>query len=440
MPSRKSEKLKFPFRLLACAAIVAIPIAASAQTDATYTPPKVIEQGKTSAAPGGNGDVTVQVLVKKDGSSTVIKVLKSSNAADNAAALEIAKTSKYKAAIRNGQQVDAFYDYVLSFGKDGATSAVGGTASALTSIRAGKYDDAKAQLQTYLQDHPADTNAYTLLGVADAFSGDAAGASAAFDKAGTVPDQYKALALQSYEKNAGALLEAKKYPEAIAAAGHAIDLNPQSLQGYDVRGIAYADMQNDAAAIADLQKARSIAVTLKADDKTQVSIAYSLAVAQLDAGQFGEAATTAKFVAASDGVRSAQLDKYAYVAVSNAAITLANQGKISESVSRFESGATAFPASAAAFYAQAASVLATDKKPDWEKVKAEAQKALALDPNSGRADFILGIAAANQKDSKGALDYINKAKASPDYGSDAALAKQIDAALKQLNTAEKAPL
>ena len=438
--------MKFPHRLLVCAAAVAGPVATSAQTTpaTTYTPPKLLQRGTTTQAPGGNGAVTVQIFVKKDGTFTVSKVLKTSNAADNPAALDIAKSSKYKPAVRNGQPVDAYYDYVMNFGTDSAaaksTAAPSGTAPALAAIRAGKYDDAKALLQTYLQTHPSDAEAYTLLGVADSFSGDSAGAAAAFDKSGTIPDQYKVLAEQAYEKQAGALLEAKKFPEAIAAAGHAIELNPQSLQGYYITGVANADMQNDVAAITALQKARAIAAATKADDKTQVTLAFTLAEAQLDAGQFGEASTTAREVARADGVRSAQLDKYAYIAVANAAIALANAGKTAESVSRFESGANAFPADAAALTAQAATVLATDKKPDWEKVRAEAQKALALDPNSGRAEFMLGIAAANQKDPKSALEYINKAKATPDYGSDPALAKQIDDALKQLNTASKPAL
>jgi TonB family protein len=429
--------LNFPFRLLACAVIVATPLAASAQTATTYVPPKLAARGATSIAPGGNGAVTVQVLVKKDGSFQVIKVIKSSNAADNAAALEIAKTSKYKPAVRNGAEVDAFYDFELNFGSGGAVSVSGGTAPALAAIRAGNYADAKTQLTAYVADHPSDTDAYTLLGVADAFSGDSAGASAAFDKAGTVPDQYKPLALQSYEKNAGALLEAKQYNDAIAAANHAISLNPQSLQGYYIRGVSNADLQNDAAAILDLQKARSIAASLNVDSKLQVTLAFNLAQVQLDAGQYGEAATTMKIVAAADGPRSAQLDKRAFVAVSNAAIELANAGKTADAVSRFESGANSFPRSAAALYAQAAAVLAhaasADKKPDWAGVKAEAEKALSLDANSGRAEFILGIVAANQKDPKGAADYMNKAKASADYTSDPGLAKQIDSALNQLN-------
>jgi TonB family protein len=424
--------LKFPFRLLLCFALAAVPLAASAQTTSTYIRPKVLSHGSNASALAGDGSVTVQVLVKKDGSFSVIKVIKSSNVGNNAAALEIAKSSKFKPATRDDQPVDAYYDYVLNFGGGVVSVDSGGNAGALASIRAGKYDEAKTALQSELQTNPSDTEAYTLLGVADAFSNDAAGAAAAFDKAGTIPDQYKTLAEQSYENAATSLLDAQKYADAITAAGHAIDLNPQSLKGYNVRGLAATGLQNYSAAIADLQKARTIAVALKADQPTMVTIAFNLTVAQLDAGQFGEAATTEKDVARFDGPRSAQLEKFAYVAISNAGIELAKAGKTAESVSRFESGANAFPAQAGALTAQAASVLATDKKPDWDKVKAEAGKALALDPNSGRAQFILGIAAANQKDPKTALDYMKKAKGTSDYGADPALAKQIDNALKQL--------
>lgn len=430
--------MKHLIRLLACAALAAGAWrAASAQTATTYVAPKLLERGKTALAPGGDGSVTVQVLVKKDASSQVIKVIKSSNAGDNAIALDVAKNSKYTPAVRNGEKVDAYYDYVVNFGQQAAAAPASGTASALTAIRAGNYPDAELQLKAYLQTHPDDANANTLLGVADEFSGDYAGATAAFDKSGTVPDQYKLLAVQAYEKQAGANLDAKDVPGAIAMATRAIALNPQSLQGYYVRGNAYIRQPDTTAAIADLQKARTIAVAAKGDDKELATIAFSLAIAQLDAGQYGEAATTEREVSRVDGTLAAQFDKNAYVEVSNAGITLANQGKIADSVSRFESGANAFPASAADFYAQAATVLATDKKPDYDKITAEGEKALALDPKSGRANYILGIAAANKKDPKGALDYMNKAKASPGYASDPSLAKQIDDALNKLNSASK---
>ena len=59
---------------------------------------------------------------------------------------------------------------------------------------------------------------------------------------------------------------------------------------------------------------------------------------------------------------------------------------------------------------------------------------------AGRADYILGGVASQKNDPKTALDYMNKAKASPTYSSDAALAKQVDDSLKKLNSAIKPPL
>ena len=66
--------------------------------------------------------------------------------------------------------------------------------------------------------------------------------------------------------------------------------------------------------------------------------------------------------------------------------------------------------------------------------------ALDLDPNSGKADFVLGVVASEKNDPKTALDYMNKAKASPAYQSDASLAKQINDALTKLNGANKPQL
>ena len=115
--------------------------------------------------------------------------------------------------------------------------------------------------------------------------------------------------------------------------------------------------------------------------------------------------------------------------VNNSAIALANAGKHPESVAASKSGASAFPASAATLYAQAAFVMATDKTPDWKKVKAEADKALAVDPTDGRANFVLGIAAASKNDLKSAKDYLNKAK-QPGIIHERPFAKQVDARLK----------
>jgi tetratricopeptide (TPR) repeat protein len=428
---KEGRIVTFWIRFLAVAALLSAPLAVRAQTADTFVPPKLMERGVNVTALAGKGDVTVQVFVKKDGSYDVSKVLASTNPGDNTAALEIARSSKYQAATRNGKPVDAYYDYKLSFGGDTAATGSGPLASALASIHDGKYDQARSTLQTYLQTHPDDAQAYALLGVADS----SAGASAAFDKAGTIPDEYKSLAAQSYGKYAGTLLDGRKFADAIATASTAIALDPQSLQGYYVRGIAYANTQDDAPAIADLQKARSIGIAGKVDDKTLATIGFNLAIAQLDAAAYADAAATERDVARLDPSRRQQLDGFAKAAINNAAVALANQGKIADAVSRLEAGAADFSAIAGALTAQAAYIMATDKKPDWVKIRAEAEKALALDPNDGRADYVAGIAASRLNDPKTALAYMNKAKASPTYGSDSALAKQIDDALKALATA-----
>ena len=63
---------------------------------------------------------------------------------------------------------------------------------------------------------------------------------------------------------------------------------------------------------------------------------------------------------------------------------------------------------------------------------------MALDPNAGKADFVLGVVASQKSDTKTAVDYFNKAKATPAYGSDPSLAKQINDALTKLNGSTKA--
>jgi hypothetical protein len=419
--------------LLACAALVLSPLASGAQTAPADGPPSLLKRGTNATALAGKGDVTVQVYVKKDGSFDVTKVLKSTNPGDNAAALEIAKSSTYKPAIRNGRAADEFYDYALSFGGDTSAIGSGPLPTALNAIHEGKYDLAKSTLLDYLQTHGDDAQAYVLLGVTNGFAGDYAGSAAAFAKAGAVPDEYKAVAIGSFTKNSSAQLDAKNFPAAIDSATRAIALDNRNVQPYYNRGLAEFNVRNDAAAIADLQTALTTATTLKSDDATLALIALNLAVVQFDANMFDEAILTAKALARYDRTRVGQLDRAAATAYNNSAVALANAGKTADAVSRLEAGAAAFPNVAGALTAEAAYIMATDKKADWVKVRAEADKALGIEPTNGKAAYIAGVAASHLEDAKAALDYMNKAKASPAYGTDAALTKQIDSALKSLN-------
>jgi hypothetical protein len=288
-----------------------------------------------------------------------------------------------------------------------------------------------------LRINPSDQQANAILGVAEGSSGNARAAVTAFERAGTIAAEYRPTAAKAYGAYATTQLDAKKFTDAVKFASRALDMDAQSLQGFYVRGIAYSNIANDAASIDDLVKARAIAAAANVDARTMATIGFNLAVTQLDAGRVADAAATAKDVIALDPARAPQLDKFAFAAINNAAVALANQENIEEAVNRLEVGAKAFPGSAAALLAQAANVLAADKKPDWERVKSEADKALAIDPRDGHGNYIRGIAALQQGDGRLALAYINKAKASQSYPSDATLAKQIDDALNSLNATGK---
>jgi tetratricopeptide (TPR) repeat protein len=425
-------------RLLASIALTALPIGAFAQTGVAYTPPKLLKPGTNTSTVVGPGSITIQVFVKKNGSFTVSRIIKSTNSADNAAAMEIAKTATYKPALKDGTPTDGFYDYIINLGGAEAasvhpTAASGPTAEAYALIRNGKYADAETTLQTYLQAHPGEVQASTLLGVANAFAGNDDAASAAFDAVPTIPDQYKTLATESYAKHATNMLSAQKYPDAIAAAGRLITLSPTSAEGYYVRGVANANQQNFKDAIPDLQKALDIVKAMsKPDEKSIANIEESLAISQLNTGAYDAASATMKDVVKLDPLQEPKLQQAAYIAVANDAIGSANAGHVPDAVAKFETGATIFPASAANFYGQAAFIMLTVKAPDYKKLKAEADKALALDPTNGRALFVNAFVAAQNGDSKTAIATMNKAKTSPLYATDASFAKQVDDNLKKL--------
>jgi len=427
-------------RLLVSLALTAIPAAAFAQIGVAYTPPKLVKQGTSGSAATATGVVTIQVFVKKDGSFSVKRIIKSTNPSDDAAAMEIAKTATYKPALRDGQPVDAFYDYEMTFGGAGAIEAApkpasgGPTADAYASIRNGKYADAKTTLEGYLQSHPGDVQANTLLGVANAFAGDSDAAATAFDSVPTIPDQYRALAIQAYTTHASNMLTAQKFPEAAAAASRLVALVPDGVNGYYIRGLASADEGNFKAALPDLQKSYDLSKATKTDDKTLAAVEFNLAIAQLNTGAYDDAAVAAKDVARLDPLQASKLQRAEMIAVSNDAIAAANAGKSADAVARFEAGAVTFPASAADFYGQAAFIMLTEKSPDYKKLKAEADKALAIDSTNGRALFVNAFVAAQAGDSKTAIADMNKAKASPLYASDANFAKQVDDNLKKLTS------
>jgi len=376
--------------------------------------------------------VTVQVFVKKNGAIGAVKVQKSTNHADDAAALDIAKNSTYKPGYRDAKPIDAFYTMALKFSGSTVVNDTGTSSNELLAanglIRANKFAEAKTQLQSYLTTHPGSKEAEALLGVADEYLNDAQGAAAAFDAAGTIPEQFKVVAAKAYADAAVDALKAKNNDQAIALSDKALALQ-QNVNTLYIQGTAYANAQKYPQAIADLEKAKAQASAGHADTATLNAIDASLATSYIFGGQVDKGVALAKALKARDPSNT-RVDDTLAAYYNGQAVAAMQAGKKEEAVADLENAAQAVPSRAVVLYVQAANVLAQGDKPDWKRVKAEADKALAINANDPRANYVAGIALANSGDSKGAIPLLQKAKANA--GSDAELNGEIDAALKKL--------
>jgi tetratricopeptide (TPR) repeat protein len=426
-------------RIVAFAALtaVAVPVAATAQVGTFFVYPKLISRGTSTAPIAGKGTVTVKVFVHANG--TIVPptaVSKSTNPGDNAAALQIARTSKYKPATRDAKPVDAYYTFTLKFTGSAAVDITDPNQNAdlkkiATMERAGNYAGAKSELRTYLQAKPDDEQANLLLAVAYAFTDDSVNAAKAFDKAGSVPPNDLALALTAYQNASSAAIKANDYTTAEALASKAIALRPTAT-GYDMRGTAEYDAKQYDAAIGDLEKARELANTQKSSSQNLAIIDTNLAASYFGAGQPEKGLAVAQEAQRADPSLTTIQGPIALYYDSKAHSDVAD-GKPADAIADYEAGAAAAPRFATQLYVKAANVYANDKPVDWKKVKAEADKALAVNPADVQANYVAGTALANDNDPKNALIYLNKAQASVTSSTDPALVVQITAAIKQLN-------
>jgi TonB family protein len=425
-------------RLLAAIAfgtlpLASLPIAASAQTTQFYAPPKIVKFGSHATPNSGSGTVTVKVFVKRNGSVGSAQVVKSTNRGDDQAALEIAKSSIYKPGTRDGKPEDAFYTIALkfsgsSFAADTGTASSGTTAAATALLNAGKYAQAKTELQAYVAAHPEDKNAQALLGDADAHVGDTAGAVGAFDAAGTIPSVLAGVAAKAYADAAAEAIKANDNAKAAALAQKSLAAMPTT-NGYYLGGVADLNAKQYAKAVTELEHAKAFAQKGNAPASSLNEIDGELVTAYVLAGEQQKAVTLAQELKRRDP-SNPHVDDAIAAAYGQEAQAAAKAGDTAKAVAQFEAAAKAAPSHAAVFYVDAASVLAGASSPDWKKVKAEADKALAADPNNASAAYLAGVASANSGDRNGAITYLQKAKANA--GSDAKLAANADAALKQL--------
>jgi tetratricopeptide (TPR) repeat protein len=409
---------------------------AAATTDTTanyYTAPKLLKRGIPTSAIAGPGTVMVKVLVNKDGTFKVQGVISSTNHGDDKAALEIAASSTYRAARKGTKVQTAFYDFRLNFTATGTITEVDTSELGAIErmIHAGNFSGAKTKVDAYLQSHPGDTRGELDLGLADSFLNDFEGAAAAFEKGGPVPANYRAVAGKSYAEAAITFSRAKDIKNAVAYGRKAVELTP-SFGTYNALGFAEYAASDYTAASTDLQKARDLAVSEKIPDKTRGLVDLNLTSALLNAGDLDAANKSSAEARQLDPTLGSQLDTLMVNYYGTKAKSLYASKQFADAATMFEQAAVSIPSQAAFLYAQAAKAYLFGDKPDNLKAKADADKALALDPGNALAFYAAGVSMANQNKSKEALDYLKKADDAAKKAGDIDLATQIEAAIKRV--------
>lgn len=418
-------------------AVSAAAVPALAQYANQFSLAKVKHEGATTHSIAGSGTVTVQVLVKADGSHKVIRVINSSNHGDDAAALEIAQNSEYEPAHRGTKPVESFYDFTLKFnGKAVAQAQEAGPSGELDAlVRAGKYDEAIARANQMLASNPNDPQTLQLLGAAQYFNHDSAASAATFDKVPAIGKTFASLAAQAFATTA--VSEVQNDPQqSLAYAQKAYALAPDSNSRFAL-GVAQLTNKQYSDAIANL-KAVHDAVP-DSNLKAKLNIDSELLQAYLDTNDTTDADATAAQIKALDPNGSSASHAVAehWLRIGADALTAK---KFDDAVSAFDKAAAAGnSADAVTANTYAAFAILQMPKPDYAKARDYALKALATAPQDAQANYAAGVAFAgvyssSQKsdDKKQALDYLNKADQYAKAAGNTALATQVEAQIKNV--------
>lgn len=436
----------------AVAAAAAFALPANAQYASEYRPAKLTHEGSTSKSIAGSGTVVVQVQVNANGTHRVTKIIRSSNSGDNAAAIDIANNSTYNPAHRGKSAIASYYDFTLKFkgrsvASSGADTVATGSAAARIDalIHQGKYSVAKSQLEEALENDPNNAVLNEELGTVNYFLADYAGAAAAFDKVSSVTRTFSQVAAQSY---ALAAVKGTSAPQqAVSYGKKAVALNP-SANSYYALGSAELQAGDASSAVNDLKKASGMVQSdSKADTKTKVAIASQLYQAYSKAGDSANAQKTLAYIKQLDPTNSSlgTLQGNQYLQAGNSAVQAGNHA---EALKDFEQAAavgspqvqvTAYAAAALQQSAIVQSQKTPPTKDDYAKVKAYADKALAINANDALANFAEGVGLAGEWVVGGksdatlkaqALAALNKAKASAQSAGNASMSLNIDNFIK----------
>jgi TonB family protein len=433
-------------------AVAASALPAAAQYANEFVPAKLTKQGVTTVAIAGSGTVVVQVQVNADGTAKAIKVIRSTNAADNAAAMDIANTSTYRPARKGTTPVVSFYDFTLKFngksvaqstdlvapGSDDSGPAKAAEQKIAGLIGAKQYAQAKSAAQTALFSTPTD-EIRSLLGVADAQLGQFTDAAVAFDHVGTIAKPFHTVAAQSYA-SAAVALAGDNATQALAYAQKAFALDPGGNTQYAL-GVAQLANKQYADAITSLKAAHDkVFADANAPKNSKLAIDSSLMTAYAQSGDAANAQATATEIKTLDPASTlpGRVMGIAYLQSGDAALTAKDNAT---ALKDFDLAiAQGDPEVSVTAAVQAAFVVVKGDKPDYKQMQAYADKALAIKPDSPEGNFAEGIALWGQYQSgsgahddaakKKAVDALNKADELAKAAGNVSLSLQIEGFIK----------
>ena len=379
-----------------------------------YTPPKLVSRAAGTLEPAGKGSVTVQVTLDVHGKVQSTRILRTTNSGDNAAALEIAQHSTYAAATRGTKAVRSIYDFVINFGQ----SVVSGAASQIDGmLHQSQWQQAKDAATGALAKTPNDQLVQAQLGVADAFLHDITNSATAFDKAGTIPNQYSSVAAQVYALNVENII-ATAPMTALLQAQKAVQLSPADYAGYYALGLAQHANKQDSEAQTTLQKAQSLVSTANppADSATKMKIVEAQMVVYIAQGNSAGAQQAQAQLDALDPTHQMSKKIMAYF-YDQQGVALQNKKDFKGAIDMFRKAAqTDLQWAGPTEYTKAAILLANQSIPDYLGARAEADKALAIDQNFALADYVAGVAlgrnyaiSQSQTENDAADTYLTKA-------------------------------
>ena len=410
-----------------------------------FTSAKVSKTGATTQSVAGTGAVQVHVLVDPDGKAESVSVIKSTNAGDNAAAIEIARSSTYTPAHNGTAPVKAFYDYWLHFngksvGQTQEEQAIAGesgganTAAIDALVRSGKYKDAIAKANAALLSSPGNPAVLQLLGVAQYYDNDFVDSATTFNRVNDIKKPFQPIAAQAFA-NGAVRVSATNPSQSLDFAHKAVALSGGDNTAKFALGVAQLANKQYPDALATLKSVHD-----QVTDKTaRLNIDQELLQAYLANNDSAGAQATATEMKSLDpsGTGAQRAIAQHYLGAGNDAMKAADYAGALKDFDQAASAGSAPDAVTANTFA--AFAIMSMPKPDYGKAKDYALKAVAGSPDDVQANYAAGVSYANiyetskkSDDKTQALIYLKKSDELAKAGGNEGLALKIESQIKNI--------